>query len=280
LQTLAGSFLVLVQLGGLWLLFVDSVLGPKLSPGYHIHHDAGSRFPVLPLFAPALSCPLSVRPCRCDLVSLGSVSAVEDRIEAVTGGTKAVRCRYSRIPLELVLNIDVQQDASETAQAANNSSGYLSHERAGPPVKMRVAKPGGSEEPSTKLSKALTRSVDSRGGGGRDGHSVEAQLWERRAQGAPLHQGGPHSDGGVAESLAFAETRPAESSGRGEEGAASRHPDHGVSDFSSASVHLEAPLSLAHFQEWVGCQLKRARGLLRAKGIAWFAEDRWGPALC
>lgn len=188
----------------------------------------------------------------------------------MTGGTKAVRCRYSRIPLELVLNIDVQQDTSDTAQAANNSSGYLSHERVGPAIKMRVAKPGGSEEPLTKLSKALTRSVDPRGGGGGNRHSGEAQL----------SQGGFHIDGGGAESLAFADVRPAESSGRGEEGAASRHPDHGVSDFSSASVHLEAPLSLAHFQEWVRYRLKRAGGLLRAKGIAWFAEDRWGSAVC
>lgn len=48
---------------------------------------------------------------------------------------------------------------------------------------------------------------------------------------------------------------------------------HG-SSFSSVTFESEYPLSLSMFQSRVLPQIRRSKGLLRAKGIIWFAEDR------
>lgn len=48
---------------------------------------------------------------------------------------------------------------------------------------------------------------------------------------------------------------------------------HGIS-FSSVTFESDVPLSLALFQSRVLARMSSASGLLRAKGIIWFAEDR------
>ncbi|XP_020270804.1 uncharacterized protein LOC109845989 [Asparagus officinalis] len=57
----------------------------------------------------------------------------------------------------------------------------------------------------------------------------------------------------------------------------SKQPVAGLSQeyaFSSVTFESERPLSVSVFQTRVMTRMRRARGLLRAKGIIWFAEDR------
>lgn len=66
---------------------------------------------------------------RCDLASLGAISDVEELIERETKGSKAVRCRFCRVPLELVLNISNSAPLpSVRTSTVKASAGVLSHE--------------------------------------------------------------------------------------------------------------------------------------------------------
>lgn len=66
---------------------------------------------------------------KCDLASLGSISDVEDLIERETGGSKAVRCRFCRVPLDLVLNLSNYEAFPLVTVAMTEAfDGVLSHE--------------------------------------------------------------------------------------------------------------------------------------------------------
>ncbi|BBM99520.1 hypothetical protein MPTK1_1g21820 [Marchantia polymorpha subsp. ruderalis] len=66
---------------------------------------------------------------KCDLVSLRIISDAEDRVEEATGGTKAVRCRFSNVPLDLILNVTVSKPTPTLASSfANSAVGFVSHE--------------------------------------------------------------------------------------------------------------------------------------------------------
>lgn len=70
---------------------------------------------------------------KCDLASLGAISEAEDRVEQATEGTKATRCRFSNVPLDLVLNITLPDPPQILATTtANTSEGFLSHEATTP----------------------------------------------------------------------------------------------------------------------------------------------------
>lgn len=208
--------------------------------------------------------------CRCDLVSLAGVADVEDRVEALTGGTKAVRCRYSRVPLELVLNIDVRHATTDVANASNGASGYLSHERVGTSVKLKSREPEGVPVRRSKALGLAMLNEDAIGGMG--GVSVNGH--SKQQQGVAVRETSSHRE---RESNTHREEASCSESPHtnGSSSVGARPPDHaGVSEYGSASVRLEEPLSLAAFQEWVLQRLLKAAGVLRAKGIAWFAEDR------
>ncbi|KAJ7530832.1 hypothetical protein O6H91_14G021100 [Diphasiastrum complanatum] len=65
---------------------------------------------------------------KCDLASLGAISDVEDRVEDLTGGTKAIRCRFCNVPLDLVLNITMLINPTLATTTANTAVGIISHE--------------------------------------------------------------------------------------------------------------------------------------------------------
>lgn len=65
---------------------------------------------------------------KCDLASLGAISDVEGLIERETKGSKSVRCRFCRVPLELVLNASNSALPSSRTSTAKASAGVLSHE--------------------------------------------------------------------------------------------------------------------------------------------------------
>ncbi|GAQ81396.1 hypothetical protein KFL_000790210 [Klebsormidium nitens] len=207
---------------------------------------------------------------KCDLVSLAGVSDVEDRVEALTGGTKAVRCRYSRVPLELVLNIDIRHATTDVALATNGASGYLSHERVRTSVKLKMREPEGVP---VRRSKALGLTKMNEGtkrmAGGNDNNGHSAHL-----PGGAVRDSSSHP--GSESNRRFDEARcsPGFQAERGSSSHAGPSGHVHVTQFGSTSVHSEVPLSLAAFQEWVLERLLTAGGVLRAKGIAWFAEDR------
>lgn len=66
---------------------------------------------------------------KCDLASLGAISDVEDLIDRETKGSKAVRCKFCKVPLELVLNISNSAAIpSVTTSTVKAFAGVLSHE--------------------------------------------------------------------------------------------------------------------------------------------------------
>ncbi|KAI5062940.1 hypothetical protein GOP47_0021487 [Adiantum capillus-veneris] len=66
---------------------------------------------------------------KCDLATLGTISDVEDWIERETKGSKAVRCRFCRVPLDLVLNIvNLERKPSSSTASVKAFDGVLSHE--------------------------------------------------------------------------------------------------------------------------------------------------------
>eukprot|EP00850_Spirogloea_muscicola_P019172 SM000185S04031 [mRNA] locus=s185:63335:65804:- [translate_table: standard] len=66
----------------------------------------------------------------CDLLPLGAIADVEDRVEQATSGrAQAVRCRFGHVPLELVVDIPpLLLLPMPTAVGANRAEGFLSHE--------------------------------------------------------------------------------------------------------------------------------------------------------
>lgn len=66
---------------------------------------------------------------KCDLAALSTISDVEDLIEKETGGTKAIRCRFCKVPLDLVMDMPIPVNFSPlTATTAETTFGVLSHE--------------------------------------------------------------------------------------------------------------------------------------------------------
>ncbi len=59
---------------------------------------------------------------KCDVATLSAISDVEDRLQALAPGIRLLRARFGQVPLEAVLDVEVQQ-AQEGAGAA--SSGNL-----------------------------------------------------------------------------------------------------------------------------------------------------------
>eukprot|EP00897_Mesotaenium_endlicherianum_P006259 jgi/Mesen1/5661/ME000286S04873 len=157
---------------------------------------------------------------KCDLVSLGQVADVEDVVEAHTPGSKAVRTRFCRVPLELILDVTpVQLSAPLGATMANTSEGVLSHEAAsaGPSAAAAAAAPAGRKVPRHSSVSLGTQTYPD-----------------------PLAPAVLHKEDGI----------------------------------TSLAVRTERPLPLARFQHFVLRHLDAARGLLRAKGLLWFAEHR------
>eukprot|EP00850_Spirogloea_muscicola_P021333 SM000245S08172 [mRNA] locus=s245:97357:99844:+ [translate_table: standard] len=66
----------------------------------------------------------------CDLLPLGAIADVEDRVEQATSGrAQAVRCRFGNVPLELVIDIaPLLLPPMPTAVGGNRGEGFLSHE--------------------------------------------------------------------------------------------------------------------------------------------------------
>eukprot|EP00850_Spirogloea_muscicola_P023367 SM000351S13218 [mRNA] locus=s351:23433:27034:- [translate_table: standard] len=69
-------------------------------------------------------------PDMCDLLPLGAIADVEDRVEQATSGrAQAVRCRFGNVPLELVVDIPpLLLPPMPTTVGANRGEGFLSHE--------------------------------------------------------------------------------------------------------------------------------------------------------
>ncbi|KAH7292572.1 hypothetical protein KP509_29G075300 [Ceratopteris richardii] len=66
---------------------------------------------------------------KCDLATLGTISDVEDLIEGATDGCRAVRCRFCRVPLNLVLNLsNLQPKPSSSMKTVQTLGGVVSHE--------------------------------------------------------------------------------------------------------------------------------------------------------
>ncbi|KAL2653237.1 hypothetical protein R1flu_021365 [Riccia fluitans] len=92
---------------------------------------------------------------KCDLVSLGMISDAEDRVEEATGGTKAVRCRFVNVPLDLVLNVLLPEVSATLATSfANTSIGFVSHE-----ATTQTTRPLLKEGPQTRVLPKVMRSL-------------------------------------------------------------------------------------------------------------------------
>ncbi|CAM6094767.1 unnamed protein product [Calypogeia fissa] len=99
---------------------------------------------------------------KCDLASLGEISDAEDRVEQATLGTKAVRCRFSNVPLDLVLNVTLPDPApSLGTTTANSSEGFLSHEVA-TPIFGREFPGGGLRQGAVNGHEALEKNIQKR----------------------------------------------------------------------------------------------------------------------
>lgn len=96
---------------------------------------------------------------KCDLATLGTISDVEDLIERETKGSKAVRCRFCRVPLDLVLNLSNLEPKPSSAGASITAfEGVVSHEACSGSA---FHKPSSyaSNEPTDKVS-LETQNVD------------------------------------------------------------------------------------------------------------------------
>lgn len=60
---------------------------------------------------------------KCDLAGLGAISGLEDRLHALVPGVRLLRARFGQVPLEAVLDVDLEGCASLSTDGISDNEG-------------------------------------------------------------------------------------------------------------------------------------------------------------
>ncbi|GBG60429.1 hypothetical protein CBR_g5605 [Chara braunii] len=171
---------------------------------------------------------------KCDLASLGTISDVEDKVEAEIGNVRVVRCRFAQVPLPLVVDV-IEAVSPAPSSMSNDDAGVMSHEKVITQTTLRRA---ADNQSKTDADSDGTRKVP---GSHSDKDGKEDAKAERRRKLANANR-----DIHIHEELGF----------------------------TSLVFKSDEPILLSAFQDFVRNGVLKTHGLLRAKGVLWFQEDR------